>query len=64
MDTWSLCCLLPVRPLISTLVRRAAHRGGVGRYDLLTTLGHGIIGSQAPGVELYLSPPVMSAGPT
>ena len=42
-DVWSLCCLLPVWLLISTLVHRAAHRGGVGRYDPLTTPGHGII---------------------
>jgi len=33
MDAWSLCYLLPVWSLISTLVRRATRRGGVGRYD-------------------------------
>ena len=43
MDAWSLCCLLPVWSLISTLGRRAARRGGMERHDPLTTPGHGII---------------------
>ena len=42
-DAWSLCCLLHVRSLISTLVLRAARGGGVGCYDPLTMVGHGII---------------------
>ena len=55
IDVWSLCCLLPVWPLISTLVRRAAHRGGVGHDDPLTIPRHGIISGQAPSVALSWS---------
>ena len=42
-DAWSLCCLLPIGSPISTLGRRAACRGGMGRHDPLTMPGHGII---------------------
>ena len=51
-DVWSLCCLLPVWPLISTLVRRAAHRGGIGRDNSLTMPGHGIVNGQTPNAAL------------
>ena len=63
MDAWSLCCLLPVRPLVSMLVRRAACRGGVGHDDPLTMLGHGIVSGQVPGMGPSLSPPTMSVVP-
>jgi len=55
IDAWSLCCLLPVWPLISTLVRRAARRGGVGRDGPLTMPGRGIVSGQEPGVALSWS---------
>ena len=35
-NAWLLCCLLPVRPLTSTLVRRVARRDGMRRHDPLT----------------------------
>jgi len=62
-DVWSLCCLLPIRLLISTLVRHAARQGRVRHHDPLTMSGHGIVGGQASGVELSLSPPIVSTRP-
>ena len=52
MDLRSLCCLLPVRPLISTLVHRAARRGGMGRDNPLTMPGYGIVSGQTPSAAL------------
>jgi hypothetical protein len=75
-DVRSLSCLLPVWPLISTLVRCAARRGGMGcdnPLDNVRTWHHQRTDAQrspvrvsrhAPGVGLSLSPPAMSVGPT
>ena len=51
-DIRLLCCLLPVWPLISTLIRRVARRGGAGRDDPLTMPGYGIVSGQAPSMAL------------
>ena len=51
-DVRSLYRLLLVWPLISTLVRRAAHRGGMGRDNPVTMLGHGIVSGQTPSTAL------------
>ena len=42
-DVGSLSHLLPVGSRFSTLVRRVAHRGGMGRDHLLTKPEHGPI---------------------
>ena len=51
-DVQSLCCLLPVWPLISTLVRHAARRSRMGRDNSLTMPGHGIVSGQTPNAVL------------
>ena len=48
----SLCCLLPIWPRISTLVRCVARRDGMGRDHLLIKPEHGIISGQMPSVAL------------
>jgi len=48
MNVRSLRRLLPVGPRISTLVRRAARQGGMGRDNLLIMPEHGIISGQTP----------------
>ena len=51
-DVRSLRCLLPIESRISTLVRRVARRGRMGRDHLLTKPEHGIIYGQTPSVAL------------
>ena len=51
-DVRSLCCLLPVRPLISTLFRLATRQGRMGRDNPLTMPRHGIISGQTLNAAL------------
>ena len=60
-DVWSLCCLLPIGPLTSTLVHCVTRRDGMGHHDPLITPGHGISDEHAFGVEPSLSPSAVSA---
>ena len=52
MDVQSLRHPFPVGSRINSLVRCAAHRGGMGRDYLLIKPEHGIISGQMPSVVL------------
>ena len=60
-DVRSLRRPFPVGSRINTMVRRAAHRGGIGRDHLLIKPEHGIISGQMHNMELSLAPSAMSA---
>jgi len=60
-DVWSLCCLLPVWSLISTLVCHTAHCGGMGHDNSLTMLGHGVISGHTLNAVLSGSADIRSA---
>ena len=60
-DVQSLRRPLSVGLRINTLVRRAAHRGGMGRDHLLIKSERGIINGQTPSMELSLAPSAVLA---
>ena len=55
MEVQSLCCLLSIWSMISTLVCHAAHQGGMGCDNPLTMPGHRIISGHVLNVALSWS---------